>query len=374
MAMRRPAEAFPPGEFIKEELEERGWSQAVLADIMGRPAATINEIVTGKRGISPETALGLGAAFGTSAEYWMNLHAAFQLWRVGADESNLIERRSRLYGIGPVNDLVKRGWIEPSDDIAVFEGRVLRFYGMDGFDDEPELPSFAAKKSTSYDQPLTPTQVAWLRRALQLAQAVDAADYDPAGLDDVVAQLRLLMHHPQEIRHVPKILSNAGIRMVVVQPLAGSKIDGACFWVEGQPVIVLSLRFDRIDNFWFVLCHELGHVQRGKGSIDTDLDGDADSADIPKEERMANEFAAEHIIPPHRLNDFIARVRPLYSARRIEAFALTMNVHPGIVVGQLQHRGEIQYAAFRKLLAPIRDIVASAALTDGWGTALPSDL
>lgn len=77
MKVRRPAEVFPPGDYIKGELEERGWTQAELADIMGRPVQLINEIIAAKRGITPETAKGLGAAFGNGAQTWLNLEAAY---------------------------------------------------------------------------------------------------------------------------------------------------------------------------------------------------------------------------------------------------------------------------------------------------------
>ena len=68
-----PAEVFPPGEFIREELEERGWTQEDFAAILGRSPRLVNEVIMGKRGITPETANGLSAAFGTSAQFWMNL-------------------------------------------------------------------------------------------------------------------------------------------------------------------------------------------------------------------------------------------------------------------------------------------------------------
>lgn len=73
-----PAEGFPPGEFIREELEERGWTQEDLAEILGHPRRLVNEIIMGKREITIETANGLGAAFGTSAQFWLNLDSAFR--------------------------------------------------------------------------------------------------------------------------------------------------------------------------------------------------------------------------------------------------------------------------------------------------------
>ena len=67
------------------------------------------------------------------------------------------------------------------------------------------------------------------------------------------------------------------------------------------------------------------------------------------------------------LDDFVIRVSPLYSKARINQFANRIKIHPGIIVGQLQHRGEISYASHRHALAKVRDVVTSTALTDGWG-------
>src|SRR6478752_6273236 len=82
-ARRRPAEVFPPGDFIAEELEARGWTQGDLARILGRPLQAVNAIIRGKKAITPETAVGLGAAFGTSAEIWLNMENSYRLHRAG---------------------------------------------------------------------------------------------------------------------------------------------------------------------------------------------------------------------------------------------------------------------------------------------------
>jgi addiction module HigA family antidote len=78
MAEHTPAEVFPPGEYIRDELEARGWTQVDLAFIIGRPLQTVNEIVAGRKAITPETARGLAEAFGTSAEVWMNLESVYR--------------------------------------------------------------------------------------------------------------------------------------------------------------------------------------------------------------------------------------------------------------------------------------------------------
>src|SRR5215470_9304301 len=95
MADRIPADVFPPGEFIRDELEARGWTQTEFAEIIGRPKRTVNELITGKRGITPETARELAAALGPSAQFWMNLDAAYQLSKV-APATDRIAREAAL--------------------------------------------------------------------------------------------------------------------------------------------------------------------------------------------------------------------------------------------------------------------------------------
>jgi HTH-type transcriptional regulator/antitoxin HigA len=115
MADRAPAEVFPPGEFIREELEERGWKQADLAMILGRPLPVVNAILSGKTGITPDTAKGLAAAFGTSPEFWLRTDAAYQLSRVRESHGG-VAQRARIYAKAPVREMIKRRWIEPSSN------------------------------------------------------------------------------------------------------------------------------------------------------------------------------------------------------------------------------------------------------------------
>ncbi len=165
------------------------------------------------------------------------------------------------------------------------------------------------------------------------------------------------------------------MRFVIVESLPSAKIDGVCLWVGkncDSPVIGLSLRFDRIDNFWFVLRHEIEHVLRGHGHGAVMLDADLEkeragtSSDIPDEERVANAAAAEFCVPQDRLEDFIARKAPMFAERDIRGFAATLDIHPGIVAGQLQHQMN-RYDLFRNHLVKIRSIVTPSSNYDGWG-------
>ena len=107
MTATRAAEAFPPGDFIREELQARGWTQSDLAYILGRPLNRVNEIINGKRAVTPQTAKALASAFGTTPELWMNLETAYQLWRDGS-ETEPIARRARAVDRGTRRNPARR--------------------------------------------------------------------------------------------------------------------------------------------------------------------------------------------------------------------------------------------------------------------------
>jgi HTH-type transcriptional regulator/antitoxin HigA len=193
--------------------------------------------------------------------------------------------------------------------------------------------------------------------------------YSETTLREALGRLEALMSEPEETRHVPRILDECGVRFVVVEPFAGSNIDGVCFWLNSwQPVVGMTLRYDRIDNFWFVLRHELEHVLKRDAALDTDLT--PRSSAVREQEKLADDAAASFGVTEEILDSFIRRVDPLYSERRVVAFALKNGVHPGIVVGRLQYRlGRFNF--LRKYLVGIREHVAPAAMTDGYGQFCP---
>ena len=92
----RPARVVSPGRILSRELEARGWTQKDLAEIIGRPIQTINEIIRGTKQVTPETALELADAFNTSPEFWMNLEANYRLHlaRKERDEQEIVRKSS----------------------------------------------------------------------------------------------------------------------------------------------------------------------------------------------------------------------------------------------------------------------------------------
>ncbi len=365
----RPADVFPPGEFLKKELASRGWSQVELSEILGRPPRVVSEIMTAKRAITPETAKGLAAAFGTSAELWMNLESRYQLFRTAFEEKT-VTRRATLYAKFPVKEMMRRGWVSTTKDFDKLERSFCAFFSISKID---ESPAFAhSAKKHSYTDPPAISQLAWLTRAEQIAKGLKVKTFSNLALRNAIEQLQSCLRTVDDVSRVPPILAAAGVRFVIVKFLPGAKLDGACFWMEKgcSPVVAMSLRLDRLDNFWHTLFHELDHVLNGEGKqmpiVDVVEMGDVSETNIQREESRANESAASYCIDREEFEKWIVNTAPVFSRREIVIFAEQMHVHPAIVLGQLQHRGLVKYSFHRDLLEPVRPALIETIATDGF--------
>jgi len=360
-----------PGDEIKRLLSERGWTQEDLARILDRPLSNINWIIKGKTAITPKTAIALGAAFGSNPEMWLQLEAKYRLSLADSD-SETVGRRARLHDYAPIKDMEKRGWISKAESAEDQEAILCKFFEVNSISDEPILGAVTRKSNS--EEPLTPHQRAWCFRVRNLAKRKRVAQYKEDRIDSCLKELRKIAAYPQETHKVPSVLESHGLRFVIVEPLQWCKVDGVAMWLDdASPVIGVSCRYDRVDSFWFTLCHELSHIRhRDEAPLDSDLTDSMDAIMTVKNatERRADEEAADMLIPKEELESFIKRIGPLYSKDDIVRFAHRMKIHPGIIVGQLQHRKEIGYSSNREMLSKIRKVVTPAATTDGWGHSI----
>lgn len=357
-----------PGKQIQTRLELLGWNQTDLSEVLEVPNSVISALIGGRRAISIELDRALSAAFGDKVGYWLKLETEFSLFSAGSEgapNTTEVTRRAELYKRGPIREMQRRGWIKQTSDLEELEEEVKAFF----------TPSLSvATRRASADVQLTPAQDAWCHRAHQMATALQVSLFKDENLAAADKELRKLAAYISETKRLSKVLSSYGIRFVVVEPVAGAKIDGAAFWLNDKaPVIALSARFDRVDAFWFTLMHEFSHIKNGDAlSVDSEIVGDngALAHTDDRHEARANKEAAESLIAPEEIDSFIRRMGPLYSKDRIIQFAHRVKIHPGIIVGQLQHRGEIAYSMHRDLLVKCRTNVIDTALTDGWGKTI----
>ena len=362
--MSEPDRIFPPSKYIKDALKERGWTQSNLAFVLGRKPTEISYLMLGRKRMSPELAQELAVVFGPKPEYWMGIDNAYMLSQTSyVDEA--VVRRSKIFSF-PVKEMQKRKWIAETTNVDELESEFKRFFGVETL--EADLSVMASYKRTIKESSLNNAEKAWVARAKQLAKVCPADLFDEGKLTSLAMSLRRLAAKSQAVHRVPELLSKYGIRFVIVEPLPRVKIDGAAFWLdEKSPVIAMSVRFDNIGSFWFTLMHEFIHIQE-KHTFSFD---DLESSPSDDTEIVTNRAAAEILVPKAKLDTFIKMYSPRYSEARINNLATQLQIHPGIVVGQLQHQKEIGYYIHRKLLTKVRELTTAIAFTDGWGHPVP---
>lgn len=369
-----------PGQLLQALLEARGWTQKVLSLVLGIDQAIVSKLVADKRPIDATMALSLSEVFDLPPEEFLALQQSYDLAtaRITARPDPQRSVRATVFGGLPVTEMIKRGWLEADNikDVQKVEAALAKFFKVSAINEIDILFPHAAKKTETFAE-ATPAQLAWIYRVKEIASEMLVARYSPGAVKQAIPKLKLLLSSAEEARKVPRILAECGIRYVIVESLPAAKIDGVCFWLnDSSPVIGMSLRHDRIDNFWFVLRHELEHVLRLHGMkeamLDTELEGDraGTNDNLAEEERLANEAAANFCVPIHTLEGFVARKAPFFNDRDILGLARTLQVHPGLVAGQLQRRIN-RYDRFRQHLIKVRSIVAPGAMVDGWGDVAP---
>lgn len=371
-----------PGEFIAEELEERGWSQADLAFVLGWDVSQLNRLIKGKTDVTPESAHMLGDAFDTPAEFFMNLQKSYDLGRAKKADPG-VRTRASWTAAYPVREMIKRGWIEDTES-SLLDVQMVRFFGKSCREEVPFISdapviAHAARKTSSYAE-ILPSQYVWLHRVRSVAQTIECPVYSDGALRGVLATLRSHFIDPDDLPRIPSLLKKCGVRLVLVEQLAGSKIDGVCTWLNDQPVIGLTNRLDRIDNLCFVLRHEIEHVLRQDGREATfspidDFDGNLGSGnpDLPDCETLANAAAADFCVDQTMLQSFILRKSPYISEKDVLAFAARAHIHPGVVIGQIQHKTN-RHNWLRKYQTSIRAFLKEWEAIDGWDQVARVDL
>jgi HTH-type transcriptional regulator / antitoxin HigA len=334
--------AVPPGEFLAEILESRRISQADLARRMGRPMQAINEIVKGEKVITPETAIQLEQVLGVPAHVWTGMESECQLVRARAQEAHQVSQETDLLDEISYPHLVKLGVVQAVRGRAERIGQLKTFFGVASLENLAQVRAYSPAFRVSQTKAASPYALAaWLRCGELRAHDIEAKPFSRESLTNALAEIRRLTNEPPKAfaAGLKKRLADCGVALVVLPHLPRTYAHGATFWLSpDKAVVMMSIRCSWADIFWFSLFHELGHVLLHGNRMTFIEDGDSD-AETGNLEEAANRFAAEVLIPPE--NHAQLRTLPLASAERIVACAKTMGIHPGIVVGRLQHDGQI---------------------------------
>lgn len=349
-----------PGSRLKEILEQRGLKQKDFANEIQVASSQFNEIIKGKRSITADFAILLEAALGIRAIEWLTMQGEYDLDKSKEKLSKInsittqLEKWNKVRELIPYSFFRKQGFI--TGDILSDKEKIKEIYNISSLE-ELSVKLAAAENSRKFRK----TEVratnkvnllGWLSLVdYEARQIKDINNYDPSIKDSLISLLRKVFLANKNVKdNCETILKDAGIKLIYQDKPEQAPVDGVAFWQGNNPVIGLSGRYNRLDNFAFTLFHELGHIfyheqqiKENNLSIDR-LDNLDDYSFITKdkEEKEANTFASDNLIPKKEWDRFNFE-NYIFSDNAIQNFADSIGIHPAIVIGRLRFENPILY-------------------------------
>ena len=251
----------------------------------------------------------------------------------------------------PIKEMLARGWLQKltNKTIQSTEELVKGFIAGTGM----QFGSAAFRRSISGDAYSPGTKhalYAWLARVIQKAREKKQGlgKFDPNIFStNFLRELAQLSWSDQGPAIAVEFLERNGIAVVIEPALKGTLLDGAALQdSDGTPIIGLTLRFDRLDNFWFTLIHEVAHLWKHVNHEDMFLDN-LDSSSEDRRELEANRIAKEALIPRVAWKRSDAYLNP--SSESIDKLSRELKIHPAIIAGRLRKERE-NYTLFNELI------------------------
>ncbi|MEA3521699.1 MAG: HigA family addiction module antitoxin [Campylobacterota bacterium] len=347
--------AIHAGEFLEETIEELGMSQAELANRLGRPTQTINEIIKGKKSITPTTALELEDVLGVPSHVWIGLESEYQIVIARQEELRQMEEETKLVPNFPYLDLVKLDFVRATRKAVEKVDELKRFFNVAKLVQIQQVRAYQPAFRVSNHGDVSHEAIAtWIQASRIKAKKIETKQFDKRMLKEKLESLKSLMnldHINESINELQKILNSCGVALVLLPHFKKTKIHGATFWLDNdKAVIAMTLRGGFSDIFWFSFFHEVGHILlHPKREVFLE-DGYSDTK-LQKQEDEADKFANEILINQKEYEKFISKND--FSKSGVLIFSKYLEVKPSVVVGRLMHDKYIEFNNYQ--LSSLRD-------------------
>ena len=336
----------PPSETIADALAERRMSTAEFAERLGLPLERVLDLIEGSSPITLEIARRLHGSLGGSVAFWMARDYRFR-----ENASRLLDEDGHWLARLPLRDMARQGWIPPRSSPQANLASCLRFFGVSSVaqwrNNYDQLRAAVAFKTSPSLDSKPEAVAAWLRRGEIQATATETRPWNEKGFRDSLADIRDLTtdNHPDRfLPAIKSICASHGVAFELVHAPTGCRASGAArFLDESKAMLLLSYRHRTFDHFWFSFFHEAAHLILHDRSR---LFLDGMGSEVAAIEREADSFA-EDILLPGDAREALEGVAK--SAKAVVSFARSIGVAPGIVVGQMQHRGLVPHGWLNRL-------------------------
>lgn len=338
-----PQWASPPGDTIAAILHKKKIDIASFAGDMGGSEDDAHSLLRGTFAINRAVAERLRDVVGGSVSFWLNREAQYRddLARLHKiDESKTAAEWLKEL---PIRDMASFGWITRFADKDKQAKECLRFFA------EPSLPSWhlrattirsvVAFRTTNAFRSSPGAVAAWLRQGEILSSAMSCDPWDAEKFRSYLREIRKLTRIKEPSVFLPRLqqlCAACGVAIIFVRAPQGCRASGATKFLSNyKALILLSFRYRTDDHFWFTFFHEAGHLLLHDHSA---LFIEGANLLSTAEEEEADIFSEQLLVPAEYKDELFAL--PL-DHRKIMRFAKRIGIAPGIVVGQLQHAGQI---------------------------------
>lgn len=328
-----PDHDTPPGESLRQVLDELHLTQLDLANRTGLSTKHINQIVQGNAPITQETALSLERVTGVPAGFWNRLETRYREAVLRRQSAELTSEEQNWLRVLPIKTLKNRGYLPTTTDRSALYQAALAFFGvanLSAWQRVWEKPVASFKRANSFTSH-SEAVAAWIRIGELAAQHRTAEPFDKDGFRGALQDARALTRAANFLDTLQDLCAQQGVLVVYVPEIDKCRISGATWWAgPTRAVIALSDRYKTEDQFWFSFFHEAGHVLL-HSKKETHID---DGSETPEVEEAADRFATNTLIPLREQRNL-----PLLTTTTdVRRFAERIGVSEGIIVGQLQHR------------------------------------
>ncbi len=353
-----PQSTIHPKETILEYLSDRQWNQRELARRSGLSTKTVSELCSGKTSITAPTALALELVFDRPAHLWLNLQRQYEETNARVRQQENARDWNDWAQKFPLTAMKKYDFLEQDANRPSAE-TLLRFFGVASpanWEAVWESTQVAYRQTRMFET--TDYAIsAWVRAVEVAAEKITTRAFDAGTVKESLPELRRLtrIRGHKALERARELCARAGVAFVLVPALPKTGISGCTRWVsKDRAIVALTLRYKTDDQVWFTFFHELGHVllHRKQHSLivdnaNEDLHDQVVDPMIQKVEDEANQFAADTLINPSALTEFIRTGH--FDQPAIMAFAEAADIGPGILIGRLQREGVLAHYQGRTL-------------------------
>ncbi len=334
--------AIPPGETIREQLENRKMRQKEFALRMDLSEKHISRLINGQVELTQDVALRLETVLGIPASFWNNLETIYREKLARVKLENQLEEDMKIASLFPYPKMASLGWVDATRRIEEKVINLRRFFEVAslGVLDQLMIPGIACRR-TDMNEASNYHLAAWAQKAKLEARQIETKAINLDRLEQSISVIReMTKQDPLEFYDaLVRLFAESGVALVCLPHIDGSFLHGASFYDSNRIVMGLTLRGKDADRFWFSLFHELCHVLRGHITEPHESQSEFESE--------ADNFARDTLIPQGEYQKFINN--NIFSKESIKDFADQINIAPGIVLGRLQNDNFLTYDMFNDL-------------------------